>query len=226
MTEETTQNATSEVAKTDTTFVPDWEKKAEKLEEMVKQGLGKQVGYRSVDGQVVEPILLTTEQQDNTYPIVIDKPVGFIAPAYGWFGEQRGYYETAPAYQGRKIQELTEGLTKVVKDQEQIKKDQETAAKDKQAYDKQKDQTLKLVTIITSQLGTIATKIDSLSKQQAVTTAKPTQSTPPVAVASTEPTQSTPPVAVASTEPTQSTPPVAVASTEPTQSADNKGGEK
>ncbi|MBU5980030.1 hypothetical protein EFP68_01260 [Lactobacillus helveticus] len=217
MTEETTQNATSEVAKTDTTFVPDWEKKAEKLEEMVKQGLGKQVGYRSVDGQVVEPILLTTEQQDNTYPIVIDKPVGFIAPAYSWFGEQRGYYETAPAYQGRKIQELTEGLTKVVKDQEQIKKDQETAAKDKQAYDKQKDQTLKLVTMITSQLGTIATKIDSLSKQQA---AKPTQSMSPVA--STEPTQSMSPVA--STEPTQSTSPAA--NTEPTQSADNKGGEK
>ena len=53
MAEETNQNAVPEVAKTDTTFVPDWEKKAEKLEEMVKQGLGKQVGYRSVDGQVV-----------------------------------------------------------------------------------------------------------------------------------------------------------------------------
>ncbi|NRO47689.1 hypothetical protein IMAU30132_00039 [Lactobacillus helveticus] len=221
MTEETTQNATSEVAKTDTTFVPDWEKKAEKLEEMVKQGLGKQVGYRSVDGQVVEPILLTTEQQANTYPIVIDKPVGFIAPAYSWFGEQRGYYETAPAYQGRKIQELTEGLTKVVKDQEQIKKDQETVAKDTQAYDKQKDQTLKLVTMITSQLGTIATKIDSLSKQQAVTTTKPTQSMSPVA--STEPTQSMSPVA-STEEPTQST--QSVANTVPTQSADNKGGEK
>ncbi|NRN88438.1 hypothetical protein [Lactobacillus helveticus] len=175
MTEETTQNATSEVAKTDTTFVPDWEKKAEKLEEMVKQGLGKQVGYKSVDGQVVEPILLTTEQQDNTYPIAIDKPVGFIAPAYSWFGEQRGYYEAAPAYQGRKIQELTEGLNKVVKDQEQIKKDQETVANDKQAQ-ADDNQTLKLVAMIASQLGTLTAKIDSLSKQQAVTTANPTQS--------------------------------------------------
>lgn len=196
MAEETTQNATPEAAKTDTTFVPDWEKKAEKLEEMVKQGLGKQVGYRSVDGQVVEPILLTTEQQDNAYPIAIDKPVGFIAPAYSWFGEQRGYYETAPAYQGRKIQELTEGLNKVVKDQEQIKKDQETAAQDKQADDKQNSQTLKLVTMIASQLGVLTTKIDTLSKKQAAETANPTQSTPPVA------------------------------SAEPTQSVDNKGGEQ
>lgn len=102
MIEETNQTATPEMSKTDTTFVPDWEKKAEKLEEMVKQGLGKQVGYKSVDGQVVEPVLLTTEQQDNVYPIAIDKPVGFIAPAYSWSGEQLGYYETAPAYQGRK----------------------------------------------------------------------------------------------------------------------------
>ena len=164
MTEETTQNATPEVAKTDTTFVPDWEKKAEKLEEMVKQGLGKQVGYRSVDGQVVEPILLTTEQQDNAYPIAIDKPVGFIAPAYSWFGEQRGYYETAPAYQGRKIRELTEGLNKVVKDQEQIKKDQETVAKDKQADDKKNDQAIKLMTMISTQMGILNAKVDKISK--------------------------------------------------------------
>ena len=166
MAEETNQNAVPEVAKTDTTFVPDWEKKAEKLEEMVKQGLGKQVGYRSVDGQVVEPILLTTEQQDNAYPIAIDKPVGFIAPAYSWFGEQRGYYEAAPAYQGRKIQELTEGLNKVVKDQEQIKKGQETVAKDKQADDKKNDQALKLMTIISTQMGLLNSKVDKLSKSE------------------------------------------------------------
>lgn len=166
MTEETNQNAVPEVAKTDTTFVPDWEKKAEKLEEMVKQGLGKQVGYRSVDGQVVEPILLTTEQQDNAYPIAIDKPVGFIAPAYSWFGEQRGYYEAAPAYQGRKIQELTEGLNKVVKDQEQIKKGQETVAKDKQADDKKNDQALKLMTMISTQMGLLNAKVDKLSKSE------------------------------------------------------------
>lgn len=164
MTEETNQNAVPEVAKTDTTFVPDWEKKAEKLEEMVKQGLGKQVGYRSVDGQVVEPILLTTEQQDNAYPISIDKPIGFIAPAYSWFGEQRGYYETAPAYQGRKIQELTEGLNKVVKDQEQIKKGQETVAKDKQADDKKNDQAIKLMTMISTQMGILNAKVDKISK--------------------------------------------------------------
>lgn len=166
MAEETNQNAVPEVAKTDTTFVPDWEKKAEKLEEMVKQGLGKQVGYRSVDGQVVEPILLTTEQQDNAYPIAIDKPVGFIAPAYSWFGEQRGYYEAAPAYQGRKIQELTEGLNKVVKDQEQIKKGQETVAKDKQADDKKNDQALKLMTMISTQMGLLNAKVDKLSKSE------------------------------------------------------------
>lgn len=164
MAEETNQNAVPEVAKTDTTFVPDWEKKAEKLEEMVKQGLGKQVGYRSVDGQVVEPILLTTEQQDNAYPIAIDKPVGFIAPAYSWFGEQRGYYEAAPAYQGRKIQELTEGLNKVVKDQEQIKKGQETVAKDKQADDKKNDQAIKLMTMISTQMGILNAKVDKISK--------------------------------------------------------------
>ena len=164
MTEETNQNAVPEVAKTDTTFVPDWEKKAEKLEEMVKQGLGKQVGYRSVDGQVVEPILLTTEQQDNAYPIAIDKPVGFIAPAYSWFGEQRGYYEAAPAYQGKKIQELTEGLNKVVKDQEQIKKGQETVAKDKQADDKKNDQAIKLMTMISTQMGILNAKVDKISK--------------------------------------------------------------
>lgn len=166
MAEEITQNTAPEVAKTDTTFVPDWEKKAEKLEEMVKQGLGKQVGYRSVDGQVVEPILLTTEQQDNAYPIAIDKPVGFIAPAYSWFGEQRGYYETAPAYQGRKIQELTEGLNKVVKDQEQIKQEQANADKDKKSDDKKNDQAIKLMTMISTQIGILNAKVDKLSKPE------------------------------------------------------------
>lgn len=207
MTEETTQNATSEVAKTDTTFVPDWEKKAEKLEEMVKQGLGKQVGYKSVDGQVVEPILLTEEQNGNTYPIAIDKPVGFIAPAYSWFGEQRGYYETAPAYQGKKIQELTQSLNEVVKDQEQIKQDQ-VAIKQEKETDKNKDsQQMKFMVMLLSQVSIMSKQVSDLNQKLTAqpsapvnteNAAQPTQST-----ATTQPND--PVKTENATQPTQST---------------------
>lgn len=166
MTEETT-NAMPEVAKNTTqtdTYIPEWQRKADKLKQAIAEGLGKQVVYDCPQNGGCEPRLSTVEIKADEYPTVIEEPTGFINPSYNWFGEKRGYFEYAPAAQGQKIQELTEGLNKVVKDQEQIKQDQANADKEKQADDKKNDQAIKLMTMISTQMGILNAKVDKISK--------------------------------------------------------------
>lgn len=189
MAEETTQNATPEVAKNTTqtdTYIPEWQRKADKLKQAIAEGLGKQVVYDCPQNGGCEPRLSTIEIKTDNYPTVIEEPTGFINPSYNWFGEKRGYFEYAPAAQGQKIEELSDDLKKVVQDQMQIKQDQVAAAQEKQADDKKNDQALKLMTMISTQMGLLNAKVDKLSKPETTNTAeakpetqsaKPTQPT-------------------------------------------------
>lgn len=169
MAEETTQNATLEVAKNTTqtdTYIPEWQRKADKLKQAIAEGLGKQVVYDCPQNGGCEPRLSTIEIKTDDYPTVIEEPTGFINPSYNWFGEKRGYFEYAPAAQGQKIEELTDDLRKVAQDQKQIKQEQENADKEKQATDKKNDQALKLMTMISTQMGILNAKVDKLSKPE------------------------------------------------------------
>ena len=164
MTEETTQNATPEVAKTDTTFVPAWQIQAEKLEKVVADGNGAQVVYKSSNDDWCEPTLATKAYTTNDYPFVVEKPEGFVSPKYDW--THRKWVESANIAQGQKIEELSDDLKKVVQDQMQIKQDQANADKEKQADDKKNDQAIKLMTMISTQMGILNAKVDKLSKPE------------------------------------------------------------
>ena len=163
--EEATQNVTPEEAKTNA-YIPEWQRKADKLKQAIAEGLGKQVVYDCPQNGGCEPRLSTIEIKTDSYPTVIEEPTGFINPSYNWFGEKRGYFEYAPAAQGQKIEELSDGLKKVVQDQMQIKQDQANADKEKQADDKKNDQAIKLMTMISTQMGILNAKVDKLSKPE------------------------------------------------------------
>ena len=100
---------------------------------------------------------------------VIEEPTGLICPQFNWFSSdstKRGWFEAAPAAQGQKIEELSDDLKKVVQDQMQIKQDQANADKEKQADDKKNDQAIKLMTMISTQMGILNAKVDKLSKPE------------------------------------------------------------
>lgn len=167
MVEETNQTATPEVAKTDTAFVPEWKVKADKLKKGIEEGLGVQIVFDAPQNGGCEPRLSSTKVTRDNYPTVIEEPTGLICPQFNWFSSdstKRGWFEAAPAAQGRKIEELSDDLKKVVQNQMQIKQDQANADKEKQADDKKNDQAIKLMTMISTQMGILNAKVDKISK--------------------------------------------------------------
>lgn len=172
MAEETTQNATPEVAKNTTqtdTYIPEWQRKADKLKKGIEEGLGVQIVFDAPQNGGCEPRLSSTKVTRDNYPTVIEEPTGLICPQFNWFSSdstKRGWFEAAPAAQGQKIEELSDDLKKVVQDQMQIKQDQANADKEKQADDKKNDQAIKLMTMISTQMGILNAKVDKLSKPE------------------------------------------------------------
>lgn len=172
MAEENTKNATPEVAKDTTqtdTYIPEWQRKADKLKKGIEEGLGVQIVFDAPQNGGCEPRLSSTKVAKDNYPTVIEEPTGIICPQFNWFASdstKRGWFETAPSAQGQKIEELSDDLKKVSQDQMQIKQDQANADKEKQADDKKNNQAIKLMTMISTQMGILNAKVDKLSKPE------------------------------------------------------------
>lgn len=140
-------------------FVPAWKIKADKLKEAVKQGLGKQVVFKSTDTNPCEPVLVSENMANNNYPFVVEEPVGFIAPKFEW-NSNNGWIETANIEQGKELIQIKadvkalQDTAEVLKStSETLKQNQDQAKTEKVINNKKIDQVIQLVTMTNMQVG-------------------------------------------------------------------------
>lgn len=174
MVEETNTNTnntavTSNGQTTNTEQKPAWQAKADELKNRIDGTLFVQLAYRSDNNHKCEPVLLSEKQVGNIFPIVVDAPTGLTDPVFDY--SRNVWIENSTAGQARQIANLTQEVAK-------IKNDQEEATEAKAQDDKKADQALKLMTMISAQMGVLNAKVEKLT-QPATTTpdAKPAQPT-------------------------------------------------
>ena len=134
---------------------PEWKVKADELAKRIDGTLFVQLAYRSDAQHKCEPVLLSEKQTANIYPIVIDAPTGLTDPIFDY--GKNIWFEGSIAGQARQIATLSANVAK-------IKDYQETEAKNKQVDDKKNDQAIKLMTMISTQMGILNAKVDKISK--------------------------------------------------------------
>lgn len=134
---------------------PAWQVKADEQAKRIDGTLFVQLAYRSDAQHKCEPVLLSEKQTANIYPIVVDAPTGLTDPIFDY--GKNIWFEGSIAGQARQIATLSANVAK-------IKDYQETEAKNKQADDKKNDQAIKLMTMISTQMGILNAKVDKISK--------------------------------------------------------------
>lgn len=134
---------------------PAWQVKADELAKRIDGTLFVQLAYRSDAQHKCEPVLLSEKQTANIYPIVVDAPVGLIDPVFDY--GKNVWIDSSQTGQARQIATLSADVAK-------IKDYQEAEAKNKQADDKKNDQAIKLMTMISTQMGILNAKVDKISK--------------------------------------------------------------
>lgn len=134
---------------------PEWKVKADELAKRIDGTLFVQLAYRSDAQHKCEPVLLSEKQTANIYPIVVDAPTGLTDPIFDY--GKNIWFEGSIAGQARQIATLSANVAK-------IKDYQETEAKNKQVDDKKNDQAIKLMTMISTQMGILNAKVDKISK--------------------------------------------------------------
>ena len=134
---------------------PEWKVKADELAKRIDGTLFVQLAYRSDAQHKCEPVLLSEKQTANIYPIVVDAPTGLTDPIFDY--GKNIWFEGSIAGQARQIAALSANVAK-------IKDYQETEAKNKQVDDKKNDQAIKLMTMISTQMGILNAKVDKISK--------------------------------------------------------------
>ena len=134
---------------------PAWQVKADELAKRIDGTLFVQLAYRSNAQHKCEPVLLSEKQTANIYPIVVDAPVGLIDPVFDY--GKNVWIDSSQTGQARQIATLSADVAK-------IKDYQEAEAKNKQADDKKNDQAIKLMTMISTQMGILNAKVDKISK--------------------------------------------------------------
>ena len=134
---------------------PAWQVKADELAKRIDGTLFVQLAYRSDAQHKCEPVLLSEKQTANIYPIVVDAPVGLIDPVFDY--GKNVWIDSSQTGQARQIATLSADVAK-------IKDYQETEAKNKQVDDKKNDQAIKLMTMISTQMGILNAKVDKISK--------------------------------------------------------------
>lgn len=135
--------------------IPAWQVRANELAKRIDGTLFVQLAYRSDAQHKCEPVLLSEKQTANIYPIVVDAPTGLTDPIFDY--GKNIWFEGSIAGQARQIATLSADVTK-------IKDYQETEAKNKQVDDKKNDQAIKLMTMISTQMGILNAKVDKISK--------------------------------------------------------------
>lgn len=134
---------------------PEWKVKSDELAKRIDGTLFVQLAYRSDQKHNCEPVLLSEKQTANIYPIVVDAPVGLIDPVFDY--GKNVWIDSSQTGQARQIAILSADVAK-------IKDYQETEAKNKQVDDKKNDQAIKLMTMISTQMGILNAKVDKISK--------------------------------------------------------------
>lgn len=134
---------------------PEWKVKADELAKRIDGTLFVQLAYRSDAQHKCEPVLLSEKQTANIYPIIVDAPTGLTDPIFDY--GKNIWFEGSIAGQARQIATLSANVAK-------IKDYQETEAKNKQVDDKKNDQAIKLMTMISTQMGILNAKVDKISK--------------------------------------------------------------
>lgn len=134
---------------------PAWQVKANELAKRIDGTLFVQLAYRSDAQHKCEPVLLSEKQTANIYPIVVDAPTGLTDPIFDY--GKNIWFEGSIAGQARQIATLSANVAK-------IKDYQENEAKNKQVDDKKNDQAIKLMTMISTQMGILNAKVDKISK--------------------------------------------------------------
>lgn len=172
-------------------FVPAWQIQADKLQkvadELTAKGEYAKVGYKSDNSIGCEPILLTTKQDKDEYPIAVTRPDGFVAPNYEWFGDHQGWVETASVAQGKRLGSLEESLDSMKKNLETqntqmqnlvktVNTAQETSTKDNEATQKTLDNLTRMVTMTNVNIGQIMSALKS--KEAPAPTANEQATTP------------------------------------------------
>lgn len=135
--------------------IPAWQVKANELAKRIDGTLFVQLAYRSDEQHKCEPVLLSEKQTANIYPIVADAPTGLTDPIFDY--GKNVWIENST----KGIATLVAGLSA---DVDKIKDYQETEAKNKQVDDKKNDQAIKLMTMISTQMGILNAKVDKISK--------------------------------------------------------------
>ena len=171
---------TEPVQATDTkNFVPAWQIQADKLQkvadELTAKGEYAKVGYKSDNSISCEPILLTTKQDKDEYPIAVTRPDGFVAPNYEWFGDHQGWVETASLAQGKRLGSLEESLDSMKKNLEtqntQMKNLVQTVSDTKETNDQENQKVMQMIKTIqqgqvqtTNILGQMLPAVQELTK--------------------------------------------------------------
>ena len=132
-----------------------WQVKADELAKRIDGTLFVQLAYRSDAQHKCDPVLLSEKQTANIYPIVVDAPVGLIDPVFDY--GKNVWIENST----KGIATLVAGLSA---DVAKIKDYEETETKNKQVDDKKNDQAIKLMTMISTQMGILNAKVDKISK--------------------------------------------------------------
>ncbi|MFR4967909.1 MAG: hypothetical protein ACLUDD_04815 [Lactobacillus kalixensis] len=105
----------------ETTITPAWQTQADKLEKAVEQGFGVQVVYKSTAENPCQPVLLSEKQETTSYPYVVEKPEGYIAPKFDWYGTDRGWIEAYSEQQGKDLAAIKQEIATIKQDNASLK---------------------------------------------------------------------------------------------------------
>lgn len=136
---------------------PEWQTKADEMEKQVGNGLFVQLAYRSDLQHNCEPVLLSEKQVANIYPIVVDVPAGLIDPKFDW--GKGTWIENSVSGMATKLATLSADVDK-------IKDYQRDDQKAKQINQQKDTETLKLMSMVTGELGKLSVKVDKLLAAQ------------------------------------------------------------
>lgn len=148
---ENAQNQNTEQSK------PAWQVKADELAKRIDGTLFVQLAYLSDQKHNCEPVLLSEKQEANIYPIAIDAPVGLTDPKMDW--TKINWIENSTAG-------LATQLANLSADVEKIKDYQRDDAKAKQINQQKDNESSKLMSMVTSELGKLSVKVDKLLAAQ------------------------------------------------------------
>lgn len=136
---------------------PEWQAKADEMGKQVGNGLFVQLAYRSDLQHNCEPVLLSEKQVANIYPIVVDVPAGLIDPKFDW--GKGTWIENSVSGMATKLATLSADVDK-------IKDYQRDDQKAKQINQQKDTETLKLMSMVTGELGKLSVKVDKLLAAQ------------------------------------------------------------